>query len=776
MKGFITVVLFLITVSCAVAAQAFFERQTNLDAALAFVMGVMVIGGILARSTVLKPRFRNTEWNYFIIGDDTSRVPYISMCISLVLLLIHYSVEYKIGYQKYYWPIVGIWISSVIVLMVPAIRRITWTAPGRTHLIVGSVVFLLFLWLRAFNLEFIPPVVNVDEGVIGLLAQDIAGGKQKLFFDSGWYKLPNFCFGPPALTQAIFGHNLFGLRISSTIMGTLSLLGLYLLANLLFGRTLAIIALAFCGFSYSHMHFSRFAGPFIYPLTFGTFIAYFLFRGLRGKQYPNLTAAGFLTGISLMTYQAARVLPLVVITFLAAYLFFSKTRKSAARVILIYSIACIIGMGPLLTMIFQDFQGYMLRHSLINPFEGAGYEHASRAYKTDSKWDILKIQTNQTLGSFNIYYDKSTKFGFKRPLLDPFSAMMLILSLGVIIIYIHAPPVLFMLIWILAILAGGGIMTINAPFSLRLIGVIPPVSILIGIIPAALYRSFKSRSILKKLYLPELFIGLLIVLICWYNMTLYFGKYLRENPMDSTTAIGHLIDQAGADYSYYFLTAPHFYYGHQGIRFVSKDKGRKYNFADPCRTLCGNDPLLDAAIIISPQYRLLLPFFQTIFPQGNLEEHKVSNRILFFSLYVDWFYPEMGDECLARTRSIKKEKEWVVTHTDTVNSILYNHGREYGNVNINERVVWKGAIRFPDPGSYLFYTLIPVKGSWSMSIDGNAVNDSKFTVDESMIGWHRFTLAYDTPSFPEWFWFGWKIPGARVGIIPPEYLRNNIPD
>ena len=96
---------------------------------------------------------------------------------------------------------------------------------GLLVLIIG-----LALALRLAEVANVPVFVAVDEAVTGNQARLILDGHLPSVFGLGWENLPALSYATHAATMSIFGDNLFGLRMSSVILGTLSI-GLLLFAR-----------------------------------------------------------------------------------------------------------------------------------------------------------------------------------------------------------------------------------------------------------------------------------------------------------------------------------------------------------------------------------------------------------------------------------------------------------------------------------------------------------------------------------------------------------------
>lgn len=222
-----------------------------------------------------------------------------------------------------------------------------------TWLLIGAIVICAF-FLRAYKIENIPAGIYPDEAVNGtdaLLANET--GKYKLFYTSN-YGREGLFINLQAITIKLLGNTVLGLKLWSIIFGTLTVLGVFLLAKELFRSTRAgLIASFFTAFSYWAINFSRIGFranmvPFILVFTF-----YFLMKGLRTKRYSDFILSGLIFGLGIHTYIAFRVSPLVMILLLATLIIsYENFLKSYWRQIIVFIVAMTITAAPMLLDFF----------------------------------------------------------------------------------------------------------------------------------------------------------------------------------------------------------------------------------------------------------------------------------------------------------------------------------------------------------------------------------------------------------------------------------------
>lgn len=100
----------------------------------------------------------------------------------------------------------------------------------------GIVVLVLGIWLELWRLTALTS---------GLASKAEVATKHSLYLDSPWWKSPAYLYGPYySLVHASYriSHNLFGLRLLSIIIGLLSAILVYLIANNWHGYKIATLS------------------------------------------------------------------------------------------------------------------------------------------------------------------------------------------------------------------------------------------------------------------------------------------------------------------------------------------------------------------------------------------------------------------------------------------------------------------------------------------------------------------------------------------------------
>ncbi len=212
---------------------------------------------------------------------------------------------------------------------------------GRYALLLG--ILIVAVVLRFWQLGIVPASPDWDEVALGYNAFSIwktgvdeYGTKFPLVlrsFDD--YKPPLYAY-LAIMPIALFGLNVWSIRIPSAIFGVLAVFGTYLLVKELFGRTqatsdqrkhvweesstewVALLSAFLLAISPWHIQFSRIAFEANIGITLNIWAIYSILRGFRSPRW--FFAGAILSGLGMYAYHSERVfLPLIVISIVVLF-------------------------------------------------------------------------------------------------------------------------------------------------------------------------------------------------------------------------------------------------------------------------------------------------------------------------------------------------------------------------------------------------------------------------------------------------------------------------
>jgi hypothetical protein len=413
-------------------------------------------------------------------------------------------------------------------------------------LMIGAIV-LAALFLRVYKIDSIPAGIYPDESVNGtdaLLANET--GDYKLFYTNNNGREGLF-INLISVSTRIFGNTIFGLKFWSMLLGTLTVLGIYLLVKELFrSHRSGLIAAFLMAFSFWAINFSRISFRAICIPFILTFSFYFVFRGLRTKRYLDFILAGLIFGLGLHTYIAFRVAPLILVIILAALLIVKKHFiREYWKYILVFSIAIFISAAPMLYDFAKHSDHFQSRSASISVFSPA--VNHGHLLATLGKSIVL------SLAKYNFYGDQNWRHNYPPyPILNPIVGIAFLV--GIIYLFVKAIHLLylrfkhdvrdeklviyiFLLGWFFAMLLPEMLTEEGLPHALRSIGTMPVVFIIatipfLWILGRAVKSGYFFRASMASLFIfIFLFIGLwdpIKYFVFWANNPNQHGQFTES--------------------------------------------------------------------------------------------------------------------------------------------------------------------------------------------------------------------------------------------------------
>jgi 4-amino-4-deoxy-L-arabinose transferase-like glycosyltransferase len=209
--------------------------------------------------------------------------------------------------------------------------------------------FVLLLLVAAFTLRLAAVFVLAEDGSPQLSGDQTSYDHYALrIIEGGWFDKP-VSFREPgfpfllALVYKIFGQNYTAGRILNALISTFICLLIYVIANRVFGRTVAAFASIWSVFYYHFIYYSVFIlRDILITFLFSAFILLLIISRERIRSMPVIISAIIYT---FLIHTDARFI--VYVPFILAYLFlFSKNAKINFRQPLLFLIVFIVMMIP----------------------------------------------------------------------------------------------------------------------------------------------------------------------------------------------------------------------------------------------------------------------------------------------------------------------------------------------------------------------------------------------------------------------------------------------
>ena len=568
--------------------------------------------------------------------------------ISLMMLSVFYVADNFISAQTNRIADIA-WVSSVLLGMFVVWRKRSWSKLGRTLLekmrahrgefIVLLLVLLLAFAVRTIDLTSHPYPWSGDEASIGTEATRILSGEVTNFFDTGWSSQPNWSFVPTAISELIFGKNIFAVRLPSVLAGTLAVLFVYLAARELFNPIIALMAAAFLATLPYNVHFSRVGVDNVVDSLMSAMIFWLIARAMKTDDPRYYYTAGAVGGLCIYTYAGTR---LALILGGIAILFLIIRQKSYLfshwRHLIAFSVGILVSAAPQAAYFARHpdiFVGRMGQEGIL--FNGWLTQQAAQTGK--SVWDILLSQFTRTIMVFIASPAPGNFFNSPSPYLTILGSILFLLGMGYALAFGLEPRHFILLIWFWTVILFGGILTLNPPANTRLLMTSPAVALFmaLGIYKMLEYLQ-RFRLVPTRVVLPifVLMVGIITVQnVNFYMVEYKNNSYFQDANGEFAMEIALLANTRGKDLQIFVLGAPRIFAGFPTFAFVAPNNPRADLTAEsiPVLQLPPNGQVGFFAI---PENRQVLQEIRQKYPggEGGLVYRKPNPDEILFEYYI----------------------------------------------------------------------------------------------------------------------------------------------
>jgi len=583
----------------------------------------------------LKP-LQDTEESPFSIQFDFFWLPILLSIVSIGVSMWYmwHTLPDNGGPAKHYTYTLYSWLGFIFLTVAACFKPLKETLQSATKkdwLLLGGLI-LLSLILGIFRLTSVPFTVHGDEGMVGVYARRILNGNIPTIFSTSWYTLPQFFFWIPSTGLYLFGDNLFGLRMSSVMVGTLSLIPFYIISRSMWGTAAAVFSgiLLVCNHWYLHLMHSGVS--YVQALLFTTTAFCILYFMNQKRSIALACLGGLILGLGLMSYQANHLLPVLwIVSQLGLFLLHKiPFRWLILSIAVPLLIACLV-ISPLMIHehSFQNEDGlFKLRAEGVGVWTDENIRHLDYAYKANGNRSILiREQLKRALLAPVSYYDTSIQYSGRKPMLDHVSSVLWMLSAVLALLLFWNEKWSLPLGWTLGVLLTGGAMTVDPPFFPRLTGSTVFYFILIGGLFHTLIRVFDKKANTKILVYG--FVSVATVCSVSFNLSHYFNTYANEinvkNIHIKQTLVGYYIAEHCGESKIYLIPGPHNSSRSGTCLFLSKECS-----ARNIETLPQNFAQKNVIILIDSTQTQRLDEVKEKLPGAEVKEHYLPDGELAF--------------------------------------------------------------------------------------------------------------------------------------------------
>ncbi len=407
----------------------------------------------------------------------------------------------------------------------------------RMEIILFIIVIGVGVFLRVFKAGSFPPGLNHDAAWNGLYAIRInREGISSPYVAEAWGRETMFHY-IIAFFHLFVGPSQSAIWLAAVAVGVGTLVAFYFLVRRLFGSKVAVVSTILLSISGWHITMSSVGWRAILVPLFIALIFYFLAKAVEEKRMRDFVLAGMLLGLSLYTYDGARVLPLVA----AAYLLYRIVRdpmliRTNYVHVMMFSLSFLLICAPLGWFALNNWDSFTGRASFL--WIGSQIEQSG---SIQPLWTNIK----NALLMFN-YRANGDDFFLEEPLLDVPVSVLFVLGLVYSLTKLKQPGY-FLLVAMLILIVAVGIASV--PNGNRAIGAVVPATITAAVILVTGWRWLSSIYPRYK----HLLLGALIGVLLYTGYTTY-DSYLGPDRRvqwgfyPEATQVGHYMHRIAADY------------------------------------------------------------------------------------------------------------------------------------------------------------------------------------------------------------------------------------
>lgn len=656
----------------------------------------------------------------------------------------------------------------------------------KTEIILFSLIVLIAAVLRLFLINEVPAGCFYDEATIGRFADKILSdgmgndGFLPVVYSNVTYH-PCILVYIDAAVFKFFGSGVTQLRVVSAVLGILAVPAFYFLARTLLGPVVALIGAFLLAVMRWHINFSRIGFDTMLALTLLIMVLYFLIRAYRHGKIRDFAFAGFTIAASQYSYISGRLVFLwLVIAF--AYTaardlgFIKKNLKKIA----LAAVVAVVFMLPLINHFIKWPDRLLERFKQVQILDENIVE---------KNWDGKKSMAAgladtaaKTFGMFGINGDINPRHNLPgRPMLD------FITGLAALAGFLYAlrrafKPANFIFLSFFAVFILPGLITIEAPQSLRTMYVIPAV-----VFFALVYIERILRGAGLKVYAA---LALVLLPAGAENAYIYFGPQAHSPECrkafinDDVVAAKYMNGiEPGAQ-----KVILDYYYNSETFRFLTGGGMEKSSVFDRNKSIPLPPEFKNGAYMLMSAD--LMPFVRVlkqIYPNAEISQETdpyTGALSGFVGLRIDkediekWNSQSAGHGLVGK---YYKGNNWQGNPSFIEKKMLMAYDWNYQPEPPPSTAEWTGRIKIDNPGEYGF--ILQARDYSELYIDGEKIVENEGpttagfkTKSEAggtllLAGMHRIKIRHRITRDYNRLILWWLPPGAKEKeLVPPGVL------
>ena len=633
---------------------------------------------------------------------------------------------------------------------------LSWAALG--------AILILALGIRLYHLQELPVGLWYDEA--DNLAQarhiQIDPGSTPVFVSST--NLPSLYLMPIAAVIELTGVSITSGRLVSVAFGLAGIVAVFLLVRLILGPFPALAAALLTAVMRWDINWSRIGMHGITVPFFAALTAYLTLRALRTGRASDFGYAGAALGLGLWFYTSFRLFPLVLAFILVHHLVFQRpqTRRFLGQLAAMGLVALAVA-APVAQSAITDSDEFFARTRTTSVFSILPFG--------DAVGEVTS-SLGKHLMMFNHEGDPNPRHNLpNRPMLDFLSGMLLVVGLGVALAHWRNVALISMPFWVLfMVLPGALTLPWEAPQSLRSVGAIPAVVVIITLALAVAWRAGRSAPWASVRRATPAVLAVALGAIAFVNVNTYFGEQARHPEVyasfttDETLMARHMLEQQSRGYS--LLVSRHFIFS-LNASLLADNPRREIIRAptgvpiDPARVWLG------ASVYLEPREASVYRLLKAYYPGGAFAEVRPpgGGRVLFYTAVLSREQLEQRQGLVA-THILPNGAVRESTRSTTEGVWLL----EVGPDEVPFDLMWEGALHVVEPGEYT----LALEGATEaeVALDSRRIlwRDQTSVVIEPAVGLHSLEVRGRVRDRAGVLRLLWQPPGGELGPIPVNHL------
>ncbi|MDK1080120.1 MAG: glycosyltransferase family 39 protein [Anaerolineae bacterium] len=580
-----------------------------------------------------------------------SRIQKISKWLEikpLQIVLITLSIPFAImvplaaggnGLMNSPFPAIFAWLVSISLIVIGGYSYKTNKFIIKTQTMYWlAILALASLPIRGIATDHIPINLTGDEGSSGIFAARFLTGEWDNIFITGWYSFPNLFYYFQSLSIKIFGQNTEALRYLSGVVGTLTVLALYLIGKKMFNHRVGLIAAMSLIALPLHIHFSRIGLNNIWDGLWYVVVVGTLWTAWRYENRIAYILAGAGLGLAQYFYPSSRALFVLCGASLVLAFFFNrkKLRRSLAHIFIMVFTTLVIFL-PLGWYYIKFPDQYLAPLNRVSIF--GDWMDVQMQLTGLPMWEIV---INQILIGLKAYTYTPLLFWYKpeTPILLPLAASFFYIGLILLVVRYRDGRLTLIALWLTAITLAGSLSE-STPAAQRFVAAAPVSALLIGI-GLSESSSMLSSLIPKASKYFNIITFVIIGIIVTNDLRFYFVDYkqisiiqnTRSNNVIAQTLANELKLKPPGTQVLFFGTNNMGYFSIPSIQYLAP-KVTGYDIIDPWESLenkfdYASRPLI---FVFLSDRQDEFEAVQNDYPNGTLIIERAWNNEILYSLY-----------------------------------------------------------------------------------------------------------------------------------------------